>query len=123
MQILIVDDSKVSRRTLRELVESFGYSVIAEAINGKDGIKKFKHFKPQLILTDLEMPEMDGLTMLTEISHHNSLVKIIVVTSNINKTKTSQAKINGAYAVLEKPIDESLLKQAIEGVAQCISVN
>jgi len=117
-QILIVDDSKVSRYTLRGLVESFGYTVIAEAINGKDGIKKFKQFKPQIILTDIEMPEMDGLAMISEITQRNNLVKIIVITANINKTKTRQAQINGACAVLVKPTHESLLKQTLEDACQ-----
>lgn len=117
-QILIVDDSKVSRYTLRGLVESLGYTVIAEAINGKDGIKKFKQFKPQVILTDIEMPQMGGLAMISEITQRNNLVKIIVVTANINKTKIRQAQINGACAVLAKPIDETLLKQTIEGACQ-----
>lgn len=117
-QILIVDDSKVSRYTLRGLVESLGYKVIAEAVNGKDGIKKFKQFKPQIILTDIEMPLMDGLEMISKITQHNSLVKILVVTANINKAKTRQAQINGAYAVLAKPINSALLKQKIQEAFQ-----
>lgn len=112
-EILIVDDSKVSRYTLRGISESLGYSVIAEAINGKDGIKKFKQFKPQFILTDIEMPQMDGLSMISKIKQHNSLVKIIVVTANLNETKMRQAKLNGAYAVLAKPVNTSLLKQTL----------
>ncbi|MCU7835807.1 MAG: hypothetical protein KZQ83_11230 [gamma proteobacterium symbiont of Taylorina sp.] len=50
MNILIVDDSKVSRNILRDLLEALGHSIIAEAINGEDGISKFKEFKPEIII-------------------------------------------------------------------------
>lgn len=118
MQILIVDDSKVSRYTLRALVESLGHYVVAEVINGQDGINKFKQFKPQIILTDIEMPEMDGISMISKIKQRNNVVKIIAVMANINKTKIHQTQLNGADDVLAKPTTGSLLNEIIKSICQ-----
>ncbi|HZR58731.1 MAG TPA: response regulator transcription factor [Terriglobales bacterium] len=60
--ILIVDDHAVIRRTLRQLFESHaGWEVCGEAVNGLDAIEKAQQLKPDLIVLDLSMPEMDGL--------------------------------------------------------------
>ena len=119
MNILIVDDSKVSRSILRELLEPLGYKVVAEAVNGEDGIEKFKKFKPDLIISDIEMPVMDGIKMSSIISEHNTLVKIIVISSVVNKKITQKALLHGASIVLTKPIEEAQLIEAINGDDKC----
>ena len=59
--IMIVDDSRTSRRILREILERNGHSVVAEAINGEDGYLKYKELNPDVFTMDINMPHMDGV--------------------------------------------------------------
>jgi len=84
MNILVVDDSKVSRMFIRELVESLNYNVVGEAANGVEGITLFDSLKPEVIIADIEMPEMDGIEMTKRIYENHKNVKIIIISSVVN---------------------------------------
>jgi len=112
-KVLIVDDSKFSRSNNRKIIEALGYEVIAEAVDGIDGIKKFKEFNPDLILTDIEMPNLDGIGMIKDIRSYNKDVKIIVISSVVN-SQIIQEVIKLNASVVKKPIKESRLLNAIK---------
>jgi two-component system, chemotaxis family, chemotaxis protein CheY len=111
-RILTVDDSASIRLTTRVALSNAGYT-ITEAVDGMDGIDKLRSGQFDLIVTDLNMPRMDGLTMIRELRKmpaHMGVPVIFLTTESDNELK-SQAKAAGATGWLTKPFDpESLVK-------------
>ena len=112
-KVLVVDDSKFSRNVNIKLLKDLGYEVIGEAVDGLDGLEKFKELSPELIVTDLEMPNLDGLGMIKEIRSYNNDIEIVVVSSIVN-TQTIQEIIRLKASVVRKPIKEKKLLNAIK---------
>lgn len=110
--ILTVDDSASIRLTTRVALSNAGY-VITEAVDGVDGIAKLNAGQFDLIVTDLNMPRMDGLTMIRELRKmpaHMGVPVIFLTTESDNEMKL-QAKAAGATGWLTKPFDpENLVK-------------
>lgn len=110
--ILTVDDSASIRLTTRVALSNAGYQ-ITEAVDGMDGISKLNAGQFDLIVTDLNMPHMDGLTMIRELRKmpaHMGVPVIFLTTESDNDLK-QQAKAAGATGWLTKPFDpESLVK-------------
>jgi len=111
--VLVVDDSKVSRMTNVKLLRELGYEVIGEAVDGLDGLEKFKHLSPDLILTDIEMPKLDGIGMIKEIRQSNNDINIVVASSLVN-SYTIQEVLRLKATVIKKPIKEKNFLKAIE---------
>lgn len=103
--ILIVEDYEDSREFMKFLVKSFGYNVI-EAENGLTAIDKFKLFHPDLILMDMSMPVMDGLTATKIIRSlsDGKQIPIIAVTA-FGKNYIQVAIEAGCNDLLDKPVD------------------
>jgi len=104
-RILIVDDSKTSRKILRSVLEEEGHEVVGEAVNGKDGIEKFQELHPDITTMDITMPVMDGLEALKHIMEYDNSAKIIMVTAAGQKTKMVDAIKYGAAEFLAKPFE------------------
>ncbi len=104
-RILIVDDSKTSRKILRGILEEHGHEIIAEAVNGADGFEKFKETQPEITTMDITMPIMDGLEALKQIRDYSNSAKIIMVTAAGQKTKMIDAIRFGAAEFLAKPYE------------------
>lgn len=104
-KILMVDDSKTSRKILKGILEENGHEVIGEAVNGEDGIEKFKELKPDLTTMDITMPVMDGLEALKQIMEFDKNAKVIMVTAAGQKTKMVDAIKYGAAEFLAKPFE------------------
>jgi two-component system, chemotaxis family, chemotaxis protein CheY len=110
--ILTVDDSASVRLTTNIALSNAGYSV-SEAVNGAEGIAKATSGQFDLIVTDLNMPVMDGLTMIRELRKIPSQmgVPIIFLTTESDGSIKEQAKAAGATGWLTKPFDpEGLVK-------------
>jgi two-component system chemotaxis response regulator CheY len=110
--ILTVDDSASIRLTTNVALSNAGYAV-TEAINGADGIAKATSGQFDLIVTDLNMPVMDGLTMIRELRKIPSQmgIPIIFLTTESDGSIKEQAKAAGATGWLTKPFDpENLVK-------------
>ena len=113
--ILIVDDSRLARNRLTDTILNFDIEckVIAEAKDGKEGLAKFKDLKPDVVITDIEMPNMNGIELLKEIRAIDKQVNIIVVSSIVNE-QIKQEIISYNYTkYVEKPIDEKIIKQIL----------
>ena len=63
-KILMVDDSRTSRKLLRSILEEGGHEVIGEAVNGQEGVKQFQALKPEIVTMDITMPVLDGIEAL-----------------------------------------------------------
>ena len=113
-KILIVDDSRTSRKILRGLLEESGHEVVAEAENGQEGVDKYKEFNPDITTLDITMPVMDGLEALTKIKEYDKNAKVIMVTAAGQQNKMVEAIKNGASEFVTKPFEKENILKIIE---------
>lgn len=113
-KILIVDDSRVSRRMLRGILTKAGHEVIGEADNGQEGYEKFIELDPDIVTMDITMPVLDGLGALEKIMELNSEANIIMVTAAGQKEKMVEAIKHGAIEFIQKPFNPDQITTAIE---------
>ena len=114
-QILIIDDDDQLRLMLRKTLERSGYEVV-EAPNGKEGIKRFREMPCDLVITDLIMPEKEGIETIVELKKDFPDVKIIAISGGDRSKPESYlnlAKQLGAKRVFPKPIDREELLNAV----------
>ncbi|MBC2705829.1 response regulator [Desulfobacula sp.] len=115
-QILIIDDEASIRKMLKKLFEKNGYAVI-DAQDGSQGVKLFKEHEPDLIITDLIMPEKEGLETISEIKKINPDTKIIAMSGGgvvEPEMYLDLAKNFGAQYSFNKPIDNEALLAAVK---------
>ena len=108
--ILAVDDSASMRQMIRLTLRNAGYHVI-EAGDGQEGLSQARRGPVHMILTDLNMPVMDGMTFIRELrkSPANNGIPIVFVTTESDAEKKSQAKAAGATAWITKPFQPEQL--------------
>ena len=113
MRLLIVDDSAMLRDMLTYALDEGGYSSVEEAIDGVDGLEKAKNTTFDLIITDVNMPNMDGLTLVQELRKLDQYKKtpILVLTTERSDEMKSKGKEAGATGWIVKPfVPDQLLK-------------
>ncbi len=104
---LVVDDSPHSRILLLRLLQRSGLSQVELAVNGAEGIRRYKALKPDIVFLDAIMPEMDGLTALREIKNIDPGAIVVMTTSLSEKEKVLQFKDAGANYYLLKPFEDN----------------
>ncbi|MDE6432831.1 MAG: response regulator [Lachnospiraceae bacterium] len=114
--ILIVDDSRTSRKILKGILENSGYEIVAEATNGQEGYEKYVEFKPDVVTMDITMPVLDGIGALKKIVGEFPDAKVIMVTAAGQKTRMVEALQSGASEFVSKPFDSEQLRDVIEKV-------
>lgn len=118
MKILIVDDSKTMRmivkRTLRQA--GFGDHTVEEAGNGKEALELIKASKPDLVLCDWNMPEMNGLELLQSLSSESISLKFGFVTSEGTPEMRKTAEENGALFLISKPFTADTFQEKLGSV-------
>ncbi|HEX5873269.1 MAG TPA: response regulator [Pyrinomonadaceae bacterium] len=112
-KILIVDDSALSRRTLRRIVESAGYEVV-EADDGMAALEIFFLEKPRLVLLDLVMKGMYGLDVLLKLREMDPQVRVVVASADIQSSTRQMADEAGALGFINKPFVSEQVIAAIE---------
>lgn len=113
--ILVVDDDEMMREFVKELLEINNF-IITQAENGKAGLKAFREETPDLVITDIIMPEMEGISFIRELRNINSEIPIIAMTGNIHGRAEEYLELSsqlGANEVLEKPIKSEDFLQSI----------
>ncbi|MDE6674716.1 MAG: response regulator [Acetatifactor sp.] len=105
--ILVVDDSKMSRRMLRTILEEEGYAVIAEAANGEEGLEAYKQYHPSVVTMDITMPKMDGIAALKEIRAYDGNARVVMITAAGQQQKIIEALKLGAEKFITKPFEQS----------------
>ncbi len=113
-RILIVDDSPTETYRFREILERNGHSVL-EATNGADGVAMARAEMPDLVLMDVVMPGLNGFQATRQLTKGDDTahIPVVIVTTKDQETDRVWGKRQGARDYLTKPVDESLLLQAI----------
>lgn len=119
--VLMVDDSKTSRKILKAVLEEAGFTVVAEASNGEEGYLKYKEFRPDVVTMDITMPAMDGIESLTLIKKENPDAKVVMITAAGQKEKMVDALKRGADEFITKPYDENKVVEAINHLVKSAS--
>jgi len=101
-RILIIDDSALSRRLLRRIVESAGHQII-EAADGVAGLESYFLERPDLVLLDLTMPGMHGLDVLEKLRELDPTARVIVASADIQTFTRDLALEHGAVSFITKP--------------------
>jgi len=114
MRVLIVDDSKTMRKIERSVLVKLGYEDIEEAVNGQDAMSKVAAFKPDLILLDWNMPIMDGITFLRNLRAKDTATRVIMVTTESEKSRVIEAIKAGVNNYAVKPFTPDSISKIIE---------
>lgn len=115
--LLIVDDEEEIRENLRDFAEFKGFKVL-EAANGVEALKVLDQHRPELILSDLMMPEMGGLQLLKELSKRNNDIPVVIMTAFGTMEYAIDAMKNGASDFITKPIDLEYLIKVINRILE-----
>jgi len=112
-RVLIVDDEEDSRSALQTLLETWGYAADVAA-EGRQALEKASSLRPSLVITDLVMPDMDGLTLMSALQQELPRVPVIILTGRATVDTAVAAMRQGAYDYLTKPVDLDRLRLLIE---------
>jgi len=114
-KILIVDDSALSRRMLRTILEGAGYTVV-EAEDGLSALERFTIDRPDLTLLDLTMSGMHGFEVLEKLQEMDPGVKVIVASADIQKSSYEMAAARGGQGFIQKPFMADSVLEAVKNV-------
>ena len=113
LRIVIADNESIIRMDLKEMLEEAGHTVVGEAVNGQKAVELAKKYRPDLVIMDVKMPNMDGITAAKLIST-DKLAPVLLLTAFSQKEIVEKAKESGVLAYLVKPVKEANLFPAIE---------
>ena len=118
MKILIVDDSRVMRQIVTRTLRQAGYSGhdLVEAENGREGLAAVQAHAPDLVLSDWNMPEMNGIDMLQALRASGETVPFGFVTSEGSSEMVSKAEAAGALFVITKPFTAESFQEKLDPV-------
>lgn len=116
-KILVVDDSAVVRQVEEDVLKAAGYDVVA-ATGGTDAISKMETATFNLILTDLNMPDLDGIALIKRIraSSHHRYAPVVMITTESRDTKKNEGKSAGAAGWIVKPFTPDQLVSVVRRV-------
>ncbi|HEY5583605.1 MAG TPA: response regulator [Ruminiclostridium sp.] len=114
--ILIVDDAAFMRMMIKDILSKNGYEIAGDADNGLKAIEKFKELTPDLVIMDITMPEMDGVTAVREIKKINSEAKIIMCSAMGQQAMVIESIQAGARDFIVKPFQADRVVEAVKKV-------
>lgn len=114
LRVVIADDEPITRMDIKEILEEKGYEVIGEAADGFDAVELCKAKKPELVLMDIKMPLLDGLSAARIMMEEDVDAAIVLLTAYSEREFIDSAKDLGVSGYLVKPIDEKSLIPSIE---------
>lgn len=114
IRILITDDALFMRVILRDILTSNGYEVVGEASSGAESVKLFDDLRPDLVMMDASMPEMDGIAASRCIRDHHPNANILMCTSRGQKDKVIESIQSGTTDFVLKPFESQRVVAAVE---------
>ena len=113
IRVIIAEDEALIRLDLKEMLEEEGYSVVAEVGDGQQAVDRATELRPDLVILDIQMPVLDGLSAAEQIAEAR-LAPVIVLTAFSQRELVERARDAGAMAYLVKPFSKNDLVPAIE---------
>jgi two-component system chemotaxis response regulator CheY len=118
-KILVVDDSGLSRRISRRILEAGGHQVV-EADDGFSALERYALERPDLVLLDVTMAGMDGLEVLRQLKLMDPSACVVMATADVQSSTRTLAELHGARAFVPKPLTaEKVLPAVSEALAVC----
>ena len=120
LKILVVDDFPTMRRIVRNLLKELGFENVDEAEDGAVALDKLRNGNFQFVVSDWNMPNMDGLTMLQQIRADAALAKlpVLMVTAEAKKEDIVRAAQSGASGYIVKPFTKATLEEKVQKILQ-----
>ena len=117
-KILLVDDAAFMRKMLKDALSKNGYTDLYEAVDGADAVEKYDELKPDLVIMDITMPNMDGLTLIKSLREMPSYrtTPILMLTTGAADSMKQQGRAAGATGWLVKPFDPPKLLEVTKKV-------
>ncbi|MBO5372746.1 MAG: response regulator [Lachnospiraceae bacterium] len=116
--VLVVDDAAFMRLTIRQMLEAHGHTVAGEAGTGVEAVRKYAELKPEVVLLDITMPDMNGIEALKQIKEKEPKAKVVICSAMGQQAVLAQAIEYGAKDFVVKPFEASRLMAAIDRVLQ-----
>jgi len=116
-RILVIDDEEAARFGIRKALEKEEY-LVELATNGQEALQKIREFSPHVVISDINMPQMDGITLLKEMSSLEVPVPVILITAHGSESVAAQGLRAGAYDYLAKPFEVDDLRKAVRNAAE-----
>ena len=113
MRVIVADDETIIRLDIKEMLTEAGHNVVAEAADGEEAVRLATELKPDLVIMDVKMPKMDGITAASLINDKH-IAPVLLLTAYSQTDLIEKAKEAGVLAYLVKPIREEQLFPAIE---------
>ena len=113
VRIIIVDDESLIRLDLREMLTHLGYDVIAEAGDGRSALDLARKLRPDLLIMDIKMPDVDGITAAEELTREQ-IAPVVLLTAYSDQALVERAKDAGVVGYVVKPFREAELMPVIE---------
>lgn len=114
--VLVVDDAAFMRMTIKKMLEAHGHTVVGEAGNGLEAIKKYSELNPDVVMLDITMPEMNGVDALKNIKQLNPAARVIICSAMGQQAMVAQAIQYGAKDFIVKPFEEDRLIASVEKI-------
>lgn len=112
-RVLVAEDEALIRLDLVELLEEQGYEVVGQAADGEKAVEMARELRPDLVVMDVKMPKMDGITAAENITDER-IAPVVMLTAFSQRELIQKAKTAGAMAYVVKPFDASDVVPAIE---------
>ncbi|HEY0265077.1 MAG TPA: sigma-54 dependent transcriptional regulator [Granulicella sp.] len=116
-KVLVVEDEQNARTGLTELIESWGYRAEGAA-DGVEGLEKITQWSPTIVVTDLKMPRMDGMELLSRIAELPQRLTVVVLTAQGSIESAVEAMRMGAYDYIPKPVEPVRLKTILQNASR-----
>ena len=114
--ILICDDAAFMRMIIKNILTENGYTVVGEAENGMKAVEKFNETKPDLVMMDITMPEMDGIQALKKIKSTDPSANVIMCSAMGQQAMVIEAIQSGAKDFIVKPFQAERVLEAVKKV-------
>ena len=114
MRIVIIEDSQIIRMDCRQMLELAGFEVVGEGSDGIDAINLCKLLQPDVVLMDIEMPNLNGISAAKQIIAERTCQAIVFLTAYFEDKLIQEAMNVGAFGYLVKPLDEKTLISTIQ---------
>ncbi|MCA1945891.1 MAG: response regulator [Desulfovibrio sp.] len=120
MRILLIDDERPTLDMMQLFLEAYGYEILT-AENGEEGVAIFQRERPEVVITDIKMPGMDGIEVLTRIKALDPATEVVVVTGHGDMDLAIQALNLNAADFINKPVQKDALEAALRRAQERIS--